>query len=79
MPVNYQHLHLKLAIRKAMLKQRNFSMGRGSLLNRFPTMSLENFDAVIAECKSEGLIVESVGVRETVLYTWCENAVEVTR
>ena len=48
-------------------------------ISRIPTVSLENFDSVIAECKSEGLIVESISVRETVLYTWRESAVEVTR
>jgi hypothetical protein len=77
--MNYEHMHLKLAIRKAMLRQRRFSIGRGSLLNRFPAVSIEDFDAVVAECKREGLIVESVGHRCTVIYTWCESAVEATR
>ena len=73
--MNYEILHLKLALRRVLLKQRDFSMGRGTLLNRFPAVPLEVFDATVAECTREGLITSKPGKRETVIYTWHEEAV----
>ena len=75
---NYNHLRLKLAIRKAMLSTPDHEYGRRSLFCRFKWASRELFDTVVAECIAEGTLAEGESSRNKVpVLTWHEDAAAI--
>jgi hypothetical protein len=75
--LNYSHLRLKLAIRKAMLTLRDRQSGRKSLLQRFPWADQGLFDAVVEECLREGTLTQKPGQRGAEILMWHEERVQV--
>jgi hypothetical protein len=70
---NFQHLRLKLAIRKAMLRRAEREEYRVVLRRAFPWASTAVFDKVIADCVAEGTITEKKGGYGGVIYAWHEE------
>ena len=71
---NYNHLRLKVAIRKAMLSARDHEYPRRSLLLRFRWASQELFDETVSDLIREGTITEKTSSRHKVpVLVWNEQ------
>jgi hypothetical protein len=76
--MNYDHYdrtHMRLRIRKALLRSRDNSLSRALLLARFHNTHLGLIDEVIATLITDGLLTSTKGTRGSVIYTWQEEII----
>jgi hypothetical protein len=71
------HLSLKLGLWRYFLKQENKTRSRNWLQQNYHRVPLEIFDAVVAECVSEGLFTVSVGPKGGEFLTWHEENIKL--
>jgi hypothetical protein len=74
-PIDFNHLRLKLAIRKAMITLRDRECSRALLFQRFRWASRDLFEAVVAECLREGTLTQKTGSRGAEILAWHEEAI----
>lgn len=72
---HYDHMHMRLRIRKALLRSRDNSLSRALLFSRFHNTHISLIDEVVAQLVADGLLTSTKGARGGVIYTWKEEVI----